>query len=57
MRAIKFFNFAMPYEVYQELKTISIKRETPIAEIVREGINLVLKNPLCRCGDGKNAGN
>ncbi len=49
MRPVKFFNFVMPYEVYQELKTISIKRETPIAEIVREGINRILKNPSCKC--------
>ncbi len=44
MRPIKFFNFALPYETYQELKRISNETGQSVAEIVREGINYVLKN-------------
>ena len=54
MRPIKFFNFALPYETYQELKRISIESEKPIAEIVRQGIGLVLKKPSCPCGGAIN---
>lgn len=54
MRPIKFFNFALPYETYQELKQISIESEKPIAEIVRQGIGLVLKKPSCTCEGVKN---
>ncbi len=53
MRPSKFFNFVLPYETYQELKQISIESEKPIAEIVREGISRILKNPLCKCEDAK----
>lgn len=54
MRPIKFFNFALPYEMYQELKQISIESEKPIAEIVRQGIDLILKKPSCTCEGVKN---
>ena len=54
MKPVKFFNFAMPYETYQELKQISIESEKPIAEIVRHGIDRVLKNPSCKCEGAKN---
>jgi len=54
MRPIKFFNFALPFETYQELKQISIESEKPIAEIVRQGINRILKNPTCKCSGEKN---
>lgn len=53
MRPIKFFNFALPFETYKELKQISIESEKPIAEIVRQGIGLVLKKPSCTCEDAK----
>lgn len=43
MKPTKFFNFALPFETYQELRMIAIKREISIAEIVRSGIDLLLK--------------
>jgi len=54
MRPSKFFNFVLPYETYQELKQLSIESEKPIAEIVRQGIGLVLKKPSCTCEGAKN---
>lgn len=57
MGACKTFNLILPYTTYRELKRISIRQDKPIAEIVREGITLVLKNPLCKHGDAKNADN
>lgn len=54
MKPVKFFNFAMPFETYRELKRISIESEKPIAEIVRQGIGLVLKKPSCPCGGAIN---
>jgi predicted DNA-binding protein len=54
MKPIKFFNFMLPYETYQELKRLSIESEKSIAEIVRHGINRILKNPSCKCEDVKN---
>ncbi len=44
MKPVKFFNFAMPFEMYQKLKRISIESERPLAEIVRLGIEYVLKS-------------
>ena len=54
MRPIKFFNFALPYEMYEKLRRLSIESEKPIAEIVRQGIDLVLKNLSCKCEGAKN---
>lgn len=44
MKPIKFFNFALPFETYQELRTIAIKKEVSIAELVRQGIEYLLKD-------------
>lgn len=38
------FNLILPYEMYRKLKSISAETEKPVAEIVRRGIDLVLKN-------------
>mgnify|MGYP001562364757 CR=1 FL=1 len=43
MKPSKFFNFALPFETYQELRMIAIKKEISIAAIVRSGIDLLLK--------------
>lgn len=48
MKPVKFFNFAMPFETYRELKKISIESERPLAEIVRQGIEYVLKSENTR---------
>jgi hypothetical protein len=47
MGAIKFFNFAMPYDVWQELRAFSQKKGKSVAEVVRQGIEIVLRNPSC----------
>lgn len=39
----KLFNLLLPFETYQELRMIAIKKEISIAEIVRSGIDLLLK--------------
>ncbi len=48
-QAHRFFNLLIPFKTYEELKEISAKTERPIAEIVRHGIDRVLKNPSCKC--------
>lgn len=44
MMPSKNFNLILPFATYRELKQLSIKNEKPIAELVRRGIDLVLKN-------------
>lgn len=48
-QACRIFNLLLPFKTYEELKTISARTEKPVAEIIRQGINLVLKNPKCLC--------
>ena len=43
MSPIKFFNFALPFGTYQELKRMSHKAGRSIADIVREAIDDFLK--------------
>lgn len=43
MGGIKFFNFAIQIETYKKLKAISNRTGRPISEMLREGIDLVLK--------------
>lgn len=57
MGATKFFNMMLPFETYQDLKRISIRQERPISAIIRQGIDLVLKNPSCKCEDKRNDSN
>lgn len=54
MKPTKFFNFALPFATYQELRMIAIKKEISIAEIVRSGIDLLLKGQA-RDGQTKNS--
>lgn len=56
MGACKNFNLILPYATYQELKRISIRQDKPIAEIVREGIKVVLADDCKKAGIG-NASN
>ena len=49
---IKFFNLTLPYELYKELKRLSIKSNKPISQIIRKGISIVLGRE-----DAKNADN
>lgn len=44
MMPSKNFNLILPFATYRELKQLSIKNEKPIAELVRRGIDFVLKN-------------
>ncbi len=48
MEPVKFFNFAMPFEMYQKLKRISIESELPIAALVRQGVEYVLRSETKR---------
>ena len=57
-QAHRFFNLLLPYSQYEELKNLSIKTEQSVAQIVRQGIDLVLKNKECKFfKDGEIAGN
>lgn len=44
MNPSKTFNLILPFSMYRELKRVSVKREKPVAELIRQGIDLVLKN-------------
>jgi len=39
---IEFFYLTLPYETYQKLKRVSIGSDKPIAQIIRQGISIVL---------------
>lgn len=53
-QAHRFFNLLLPYSQYEDLKNLSIKTEKSIAQIIREGVDIVLKNPSRKCEDVKN---
>jgi predicted DNA-binding protein len=38
----RFFNFQMPYKIYEQLQILSIRNDCSVAEIVRQAINLLL---------------
>lgn len=42
MTPIKFFNFALPFTLYLELKKASARLEQPIAETARTAIKMYL---------------
>lgn len=44
MMPSKNYNLIMPFATYRELKKLSKKKEKPIAELVRRGVDFVLKN-------------
>ena len=44
MQPSKFFNFAMPFEMYIALRKLSVRSEAPIAELVRAGIRHILED-------------
>lgn len=46
-QAHRFFNLLLPYSQYEELKNLSIKPEKSVAQIIREGIDIVL-NKECK---------
>ncbi len=41
--AQRFFNLLLPFKTYEELKGLSIRTDRPIAQIIRKGIENVLK--------------
>lgn len=45
----KNFNLVLPFSTYKELKKLSVELEKPIARIIRQGIEHVLK-----CDNGSN---
>ena len=52
-QACRFFNLLIPFKTYEELKTLSARTEKPVAEIVRQGIDLILKNHRHNCHEGR----
>lgn len=51
----KMFNFVMPYKIYERLRTLAKEHETSVGNLVRKGIDLLLKEKCS--GDTKSAGN
>lgn len=47
----------MPFEKYEGLKKLSRVEDLSISTLIRNGIDLVLKDSARKCGDAKNAGN
>ncbi len=43
MRPCKNFTFVLPFEKYRELRKLSIDSDKPIAELIRQGIDFVLR--------------
>jgi hypothetical protein len=52
MKPNKFFNFILPFDTYRKLRMIAIEREISIAELIRQGIEFLLKNADERNRDG-----
>lgn len=48
-QACRVFNLLISFKAYEDLKAMSAKTEKPIAEIIRQGIDIVLKDPKCVC--------
>ncbi len=38
----RFFNFQMPYKIYEQLQILSNRNDCSVAEIVRQAIGLLL---------------
>lgn len=49
----KLFNLLLPFKQYEALRILGSQRNEPIAEIIRRGINLVLKNTRQSKSDNK----
>lgn len=43
----------MPFEKYEGLKKISRAEDLSISTLIRNGIDLVLKDSSCKCEDAK----
>lgn len=41
---VQFFSFAMPIADYKRLKFQAMERELPMAELLRQGVRLVLES-------------
>lgn len=52
-QACRIFNFLMPFTSYRELRSMSERTEKPVEEIVRQGINLILKKHRHNCHEGR----
>jgi len=57
MEGYRHLNVLVSGKTYDALREAGYKFHKPVSEIVRQGIDLVLKNPLKKCEDAKNAGN
>ena len=50
MTPVKFFNFALPFQLYLELKKASHQLEQPIAETARTAIKMYLAEMKAKRG-------
>lgn len=49
----RFFNLLIPFKTCEELKALSAKTEKSVAEIVRQGIDIMLINSSCKSSKEK----
>ncbi len=51
MKPQKFFNFVLPFDIYQELKQLSMDKGESIAALVRQSIGMLLDEIRATKGD------
>ncbi len=54
MKPQKFFNFVLPFDIYQQLKQLSMDRDESIAALIRESIDLLFDKKDTVEGGNKN---
>ena len=57
MEGYRHLNVLVSGKTYDALREAGYKFHKPVSEIVRQGIDRILKNPACKCEGAKNAGN
>lgn len=57
MEGYRHLNVLVSGKTYDALRKAGYKFHKPVSEIVRQGIDRILKNPSCKCEGAKNAGN
>jgi len=54
MEGYRHLNVLVSGKTYDALREAGYKSHKPVSEIVRNGIDRVLKNPSCKCEGAKN---
>ena len=54
METYRHLNVLISGKTYDALREAGYKLNKPVSEIVRHGIDRVLKNPSCKCEGAKN---